>query len=398
MLASDLLGYGIHNENGDMIGEIEDLVIDLANGQVNFLTMSYGGFLDIGDQTFPLPLRALRYDAEDESLILNVDESNLENAPSTDDSWLDLSQPGYDVAVRNFWRNIDPELTQRQANRRGVRSTRGSLIKASRFIGKNVQNIGGEGLGAVDNLIIDLGNGRVSYAVLPFGSILDVGDKFIPMPLNQFDLDTRGFYESASEARLLINREPEQLERMIGFDPEEYINTRTPGWDSAIRDFWSTNTERVITGTNTIISETVGIASDTTETIPETITAGAEQVVTGTNEIISDTVDAVGDTTEAISETVTTEASEAISATNEGITDTVDAVSDTFGEMTESISETVTSTLDSEATSGTTTDDTAVDTEGEVIIVVDVEPQIMRSSELLGLTVENFIGDNIGDV
>ncbi len=50
------------------------------------------------------------------------------------------------------------------------------FLTARTINGAKVINMAGEHLGKIEDLIIDLENGRIAYAVLSFGGFLDLGN------------------------------------------------------------------------------------------------------------------------------------------------------------------------------------------------------------------------------
>ena len=74
--ASKLIGMDVQNTNGDDLGEVEDVVLDV-HGNVRYLALSFGGFLNIGDKLIAVPwsamaLKSEREDRSDQHLVLNV--------------------------------------------------------------------------------------------------------------------------------------------------------------------------------------------------------------------------------------------------------------------------------------------------------------------------------------
>ena len=56
--ASELVGLNVVNANNETVGEINDLIIDDADGHVRYAALSVGGFLGMGDRLFAIPLAA----------------------------------------------------------------------------------------------------------------------------------------------------------------------------------------------------------------------------------------------------------------------------------------------------------------------------------------------------
>ena len=57
--------------------------------------------------------------------------------------------------------------------------------------GTNVYNTGGELFGEVYDAVIDKRSGKVAYAIMSFGGLLGVGERYHPLPWNTLKYDTR---------------------------------------------------------------------------------------------------------------------------------------------------------------------------------------------------------------
>lgn len=90
--ASSITGDKVENSQGDNLGHIEDLMIDLTSGRVAYAVLSFGGVLGLGDKLFAIPMEALAVKPEEKCFILNVSKEKLENAPGFDkDHWPDMA-------------------------------------------------------------------------------------------------------------------------------------------------------------------------------------------------------------------------------------------------------------------------------------------------------------------
>jgi sporulation protein YlmC with PRC-barrel domain len=91
--ASKLIGNKVINREGEQLGNIKDLMIDLDDAQIAYAVLSFGGFLGLGDKLFAIPLEALIFRGKDHTVILDVDKEVLKNAPGFDkDQWPDDAQ------------------------------------------------------------------------------------------------------------------------------------------------------------------------------------------------------------------------------------------------------------------------------------------------------------------
>lgn len=104
--ATTMIGDKIVSPDGEELGTLKELMIDLDEGRVNYAVLSFGGFLGLGDKLFAIPWEALTLNTEDHTFILNVDKEQLENAPGFDkDNWPDEAQyeAGWLLDLYNFY-------------------------------------------------------------------------------------------------------------------------------------------------------------------------------------------------------------------------------------------------------------------------------------------------------
>jgi sporulation protein YlmC with PRC-barrel domain len=90
--AGTLKGDEVRNPEGENIGKIDDIMIDVVEGVVAYAVLSFGGVMGLGDKLFAIPWAALELDEENKRFILNVDKETLKNAEGFDKhNWPDLS-------------------------------------------------------------------------------------------------------------------------------------------------------------------------------------------------------------------------------------------------------------------------------------------------------------------
>ncbi len=82
-IASDRVeGTPVYRTNGQKIGRIERLMIEKVSGTVAYAVMSFGGFLGMGEDHYPLPWSLLTYSTKLNGYEVDVDEKALKDAPS----------------------------------------------------------------------------------------------------------------------------------------------------------------------------------------------------------------------------------------------------------------------------------------------------------------------------
>jgi sporulation protein YlmC with PRC-barrel domain len=102
--ASTISGDPVVNRQGEDLGKIEDLVLDVDSGRVAYAVLSFGGFLGMGNKLFAMPWQSLELDADNHRFILDVSKERLENAPGFDkDHWPNMADRKWGATVHEYY-------------------------------------------------------------------------------------------------------------------------------------------------------------------------------------------------------------------------------------------------------------------------------------------------------
>lgn len=92
MGAETLIGNDVYNRQGEDLGDIKEIMLDMRSGKVKYAVLSFGGFLGIADKLFAVPWSALTLDTINKRFVLDIPKSKLKNAPGFDqDNWPDMA-------------------------------------------------------------------------------------------------------------------------------------------------------------------------------------------------------------------------------------------------------------------------------------------------------------------
>lgn len=107
------------------------------------------------------------------------------------------------------------------------------VLSATSIIGNKVVNVSGETLGNIKELMIDLQDGQVAYAVLSFGGFLGLGDKLFAIPLEALTFDQK-------EQTAVLDVEKEVLQNAPGFDKDHWPDNAQyeAGWLLDIYEYY----------------------------------------------------------------------------------------------------------------------------------------------------------------
>lgn len=87
LIGSDKVeGTDVYGPSGESVGSIERIMIDKISGKVAYAVMSFGGFLGIGEDYYPVPWSQLTYDTSLGGYRTNITKEQLDRAPKYSDS------------------------------------------------------------------------------------------------------------------------------------------------------------------------------------------------------------------------------------------------------------------------------------------------------------------------
>ncbi len=240
--ADTLKGNKVINKNGNDIGRVEKLIIDLSDGKIACAMLSFSGILGTRDKLFAIPWQFLT-PVNEHASVLDISRDVLEKAESFDKDRLPLTYeeltgaytyyghwPYWQTTVieeTGFPRETEPErltLTGRVSGRNP------DFLPADVIKGEKVVSVAGKDLGKIEELIIDIKAGRVACAVLSFGEFPSMGRELFAIPWQALQVK---FHDHA----FLLNIPKEFLEKAEGFDKDNWPITSYE-WLSTVYSYY----------------------------------------------------------------------------------------------------------------------------------------------------------------
>ena len=104
LIAADKVdGTAVYGADEQKIGSIEHVMIDKLSGKVAYAVLSFGGFLGVGDEHYPLPWSTLKYDTNLGGYRVNLTTDQLEGARSTNRAQWDWNRDN-DQRVYDYYK------------------------------------------------------------------------------------------------------------------------------------------------------------------------------------------------------------------------------------------------------------------------------------------------------
>jgi hypothetical protein len=97
LIGSDKVqGTAVYGADSQKIGSIERVMIEKISGKVSYAVLSFGGFLGIGDDYYPLPWPSLKYNTELGGYQTMITQDQIKGAPkyarNSDWNWEDRAR------------------------------------------------------------------------------------------------------------------------------------------------------------------------------------------------------------------------------------------------------------------------------------------------------------------
>ena len=126
MAASTLDGNKVMSADGEDVGKIKDIMLDVYTGRIAYAVMSSGGFLGIGDKLLAIPWNALTLDTDRKCFQLGVAAEAVKNAPGFDkDHWPSMADVAWASELHSYygsapyWDTVSSERTMARDDRTG---------------------------------------------------------------------------------------------------------------------------------------------------------------------------------------------------------------------------------------------------------------------------------------
>lgn len=219
MRVTQLMGKDVRNAKNEDLGDINDLVIDLDTGRVQYVVLSFGGVLGMGDKLFAYPLAAFRISADRDELVLNVDQARLKNAEGFEKSrWPNWNDPANRGKVARWF---DPKAPV---------STTGRYKRASEIMGSDVRDANGKDIGDVREVVVNTGDGAVRYAVIEFERGWFTADKYVVVPIQSLK-------RTGDKDEFIITRTRAELEKAPAFEKSKWPDINDAKYRSTVDQY-----------------------------------------------------------------------------------------------------------------------------------------------------------------
>jgi sporulation protein YlmC with PRC-barrel domain len=202
--ATFITTFELYTQNRDSQGEIVDVIVQ-PDGTVDYAVVALEGFFGFGNRRIVAPVSLLTVSPVSNAAVLNVRAADINEVPTYPDGrTIDTTAEGWDDAILSYWNNLfavemgDTEIGTIPTVSSAAAIPPGRPIPASAMIGAPVTAAEANARGTIQDLYVDLVDGRVGFATLGIDGI-----GTIPVPIAAVEREAAGgFVLDANRRRI----------------------------------------------------------------------------------------------------------------------------------------------------------------------------------------------------
>lgn len=102
--AGTLIGDKVQNYEGETLGTLKEIMLDVQRGQIAYGVLETGSFLGMGGKLLAIPFEAFTVNESDHELILDVEKDVLKKAEGFDkNKWPDFASQEWVARTHSYY-------------------------------------------------------------------------------------------------------------------------------------------------------------------------------------------------------------------------------------------------------------------------------------------------------
>jgi len=227
--ANKLIGKEVRSSDDQKLGKIDNFVVDLETGRILYAIVGSGGVAGVGEKRYAVA-PGLFTETQGKDAHISVDKAKFTSAPEfTKDIDKDtelgkatfVSQV-YDYYGQSAWWKGATSASEGEFH---------NVHKVSDVIGMKVQNVSNQDMGKVDNVMLDVPDGRIVFVIFNPDNSLGFGNNYYALPPNAFTL-------GSDHKTLVSDIGKEKLTGAPSFDKSNWPNFSNPSFASQVYKYY----------------------------------------------------------------------------------------------------------------------------------------------------------------
>jgi sporulation protein YlmC with PRC-barrel domain len=104
MAAATLDGNKVLSADGEHVGKISDIMLDVRSGRVAYAVLAEGGFLGMGNTLHAIPWNALTLDTNEKCFRVDIQAQRIKDDPGFDkDHWPSMADTTWGTQMHDYY-------------------------------------------------------------------------------------------------------------------------------------------------------------------------------------------------------------------------------------------------------------------------------------------------------
>jgi sporulation protein YlmC with PRC-barrel domain len=219
--ARQLTGMKVENSDGQRVGTVRNLVLDMRTGELRYVVIGSGGFLGVHATLKLAPAEVMSAaTAKRQTLAINATATQWNRAPAFKLSSLaSLGEPGHAREISRFFTASSASIAATNAlsttgSENGTNAPEPELKLGSDLIGMRVVNEKQEKIGEVLDVLVSFGEPRPAFAIISSGRLFHRE--------HQYAVPLRALGFSQKESKLTLNADAATLQQAPPFNQQAW--------------------------------------------------------------------------------------------------------------------------------------------------------------------------------
>jgi sporulation protein YlmC with PRC-barrel domain len=238
--ANEMIGASVQNKSGDKLGTIRDLAFELPAGRLAYVIVASGGILGLGADYHAVPPKTFSDDSSTPRILtVDITKDRWDASPKFKKDQLTGLNAHRDEIEKYYADAAHKENVKAEANvgdakaevkiktpdisSAASRESDATLHLATELIGKQVVTKQNDEIGRISDLLVDMKDAKVAFAIISTGTLLKPAD-------TRYAVATQNLSMGTEKNKIVLNSDRAALENAPMFDQERFKTSgRTSG-------------------------------------------------------------------------------------------------------------------------------------------------------------------------
>jgi sporulation protein YlmC with PRC-barrel domain len=230
--ANEMIGASVQNKSGEKLGTVRDLAFELPAGRLAYVIIASGGILGLGADYHAAPPKTFSHDSSTPRILtVDIAKDRWDASPKFKKDQLTGLNAHRDEIEKYYADASHKENVKAEANvgdakaevkiktsdisSTASRESDATLHLATELIGKQVVTKQNEEVGKISDLLVDMKDAKVAFAIISTGTLLKPAD-------TRYAVATQNLSMGTEKNKIVLNSDRAALENAPMFDQERF--------------------------------------------------------------------------------------------------------------------------------------------------------------------------------